>query len=150
MEFSFRRILDPSVELQETLWKNLQSESMKRLANPTLEEVTSLAILAENESTDPLDARKENLAAGLLALVYFGGMNLQCLWVDPRRQGQGLGSRMLQSAEDEARNLGCNIIWGHTFAFQARGFYEKAGYEVFGELPDYPPGHGCVFMKKDL
>ncbi|MCB1171654.1 MAG: GNAT family N-acetyltransferase [Leptospiraceae bacterium] len=150
MEFTFGKILDPSVGLQETLWKNLQSESMKRLANPALGEVTSLAITARRANTALPENQEENLAAGLLALVYFGGMNLQCLWVDPRFQGQGLGSKMLQSVEKEARQMGCNIIWGHTFAFQARGFYEKAGYEVFGELVDYPPGQGCVFMKKDL
>jgi hypothetical protein len=37
-----------------------------------------------------------------------------------------------------------------TFSFQARPFYERFGYEVFGELPDYPEGHSLYFMKKML
>jgi len=37
-----------------------------------------------------------------------------------------------------------------TFAFQARGFYEKHGYTVAGTLEDYPPGSAYFWMRKDL
>jgi hypothetical protein len=29
-------------------------------------------------------------------------------------------------------------VWVDTFEFQAPGFYQKLGYEVFGVLPDHP------------
>ena len=32
-----------------------------------------------------------------------------------------------------------------TFSFQARGFYDKVGYEEFGRL-DYPPDHHPAFF----
>ncbi len=35
-----------------------------------------------------------------------------------------------------------------TFSFQARGFYEALGYEVFGRLEEYPPGHERYFLRK--
>jgi len=35
-----------------------------------------------------------------------------------------------------------------TFSFQARPFYERHGYECFGELRDHPPGHSHYFMRK--
>ena len=38
----------------------------------------------------------------------------------------------------------------NTFDFQAPGFYEKLGFEVFGVLADYPPGHKRFFMVKRL
>ena len=41
-------------------------------------------------------------------------------------------------------------IWLDTFSFQARRFYEKLGYVVFGELPDYPAGHSRYFLQKRL
>jgi hypothetical protein len=37
-----------------------------------------------------------------------------------------------------------------TFSFQAPGFYHKHGYRVFGELPDFPPGHRRYYLTKDL
>lgn len=37
-----------------------------------------------------------------------------------------------------------------THSFQARPFYERFGYEVFGELSDHPAGHILYFMKKTL
>ena len=37
-----------------------------------------------------------------------------------------------------ARNL-------ETHSYEALGFYQKRGYEVFGTLEDYPPGHTQVF-----
>jgi hypothetical protein len=53
-------------------------------------------------------------------------------------------------AESEAVNRGCASSWLDTFSFQARGFYEKLGYRVFGELCDNPPGHTRFFLKKSL
>lgn len=35
-----------------------------------------------------------------------------------------------------------------TFSIQARGFYEKLGYEKFERL-DYPPAHWPGFPRKD-
>ncbi|GAQ00024.1 hypothetical protein NIES2104_65890 [Leptolyngbya sp. NIES-2104] len=37
-----------------------------------------------------------------------------------------------------------------TFSFQAPEFYQKLGYTVFGELPDFPIGHRRLFLKKVL
>jgi hypothetical protein len=37
-----------------------------------------------------------------------------------------------------------------TREFQARPFYERAGYRVFGELSDFPPGWKAYWMEKSL
>ena len=65
-------------------------------------------------------------------------------------RGQGYGSRLLLAAEEEARTQGCRGVFLSTFSFQARPFYERFGYEVFGELADYPAGHALYFMQKTL
>ena len=53
-------------------------------------------------------------------------------------------------AEGEARARGCTRAWVRTFRFQARGFYERLGYRVVGELVDYPPGEALYWMRKDF
>ncbi|UPG74187.1 GNAT family N-acetyltransferase [Roseomonas gilardii subsp. gilardii] len=65
-------------------------------------------------------------------------------------RGQGFGRRILRAAEEEAGRRGCRYAWLDTFSFQARGFYEKLGYTVFGTLEDYPAGHSRYFLRKTL
>jgi hypothetical protein len=52
--------------------------------------------------------------------------------------------------EAEAIRRGCHGAFLDTFSYQARPFYEKLGYEVFGTLEDYPPGHQRFYMRKRL
>jgi hypothetical protein len=52
-------------------------------------------------------------------------------------------------AEGEARARGCSRAKLRTFSFQARGFYEKEGYRIVGELRDDPPGKIFYWMRKD-
>jgi len=55
---------------------------------------------------------------------------------------------MLAQAEREALARGCRGAWLDTYSFQAREFYERQGYSVFGILDDYPPGQKRIFMQK--
>jgi GNAT superfamily N-acetyltransferase len=54
----------------------------------------------------------------------------------------------MNRAEIFARERGCIGMWLDTFEFQARGFYEKLGFEVFGTIEDHPVGMNRYFMKK--
>jgi hypothetical protein len=35
-----------------------------------------------------------------------------------------------------------------TFDFEARGFYERLGYRVYGELAGFPRGHSHLHLAK--
>lgn len=72
----------------------------------------------------------------------------QLLVVPEKLRLQGLGSKIMKIAEEEAIARNCIGAWLDTFEFQARGFYEKQGYACFGEIQDYPPGFSRFFMKK--
>lgn len=87
---------------------------------------------------------------GLLAEVYFGWMFVAILWVDGAHRGGGWGKALLEKAEGEAVARGCQGVWLDTFSFQAPGFYQKLGYDVFGTLEDYPPGFTRYFLRKRL
>lgn len=85
---------------------------------------------------------------GLKAHCYFGWMFVDWLWVSPDARGGGVGSAVLHAAEAEARTRGCIGAHLQTYSFQAPSFYAKHGYERFGEIDEYPPGHSCIWLKK--
>lgn len=58
--------------------------------------------------------------------------------------------RNLTLAEHEARQRGAKNAYLDTFSFQALNFYKRHGYQVFGELPNLPPGHQRYFLTKQL
>jgi GNAT superfamily N-acetyltransferase len=87
---------------------------------------------------------------GALGHVWGGWLDLDALWVSELFRGQGYGAKLLEAAEEEARAQGCHGVYLTTFSFQARTFYEKFGYEVIAEIPDYPKDHSYHVLKKSL
>jgi GNAT superfamily N-acetyltransferase len=88
------------------------------------------------------------IQGGLLAGIWGGWLDIAFLWVAESLRHHGYGSQLLQMAEDMARERRCRGAFLTTFSFQARPFYERFGYAVQAELPDYPPGHRFYFMRK--
>ncbi len=88
------------------------------------------------------------VVGGLYGDSSYGWTYVQLLVVPEAHRGKDLGTRLLAEAESFARDRGCRGVFLDTFDFQARGFYEKCGYSLFGELPG---GDGAVaryFMLK--
>lgn len=86
---------------------------------------------------------------GLWATTAHGWLYTQLLAVPEAARGQGLGRQLVLAAETQARQRGCHGAWVDT-QFGAVGFYERLGYQVFGTLPEYPPGFTRSFLKKSL
>lgn len=77
-------------------------------------------------------------------------MSIELIAVPEQHRGEGYGTKLMDLAEEVARANNCVGIWLDTFEFQARGFYEKLGFELFGELPNHPKGHKRFFLHKCL
>jgi GNAT superfamily N-acetyltransferase len=87
---------------------------------------------------------------GLAGVSFYDWFYVEFMVIPEPLRHAGWGSRLLLQAEAEAVRRACVGIWLDTFSFQARGFYEKHGYDVFGLLPNYPNGSQRVFMRKML
>jgi len=99
-----------------------------------------LAILIKDEAGATL--------GGLYGISMFRWLIVESLFVPERFRGAGTGTGIMRQAEDIARARGCIGVWLDTYSFQARGFYEKLGFSVFGQVDDHPPGEKRFFMQK--
>ncbi len=93
---------------------------------------------------------RDAILGGAYGHVWGGWLDLSLLWVAEPLRGKGYGRKLLEAAEDEARSQGCRGVFLSTFSFQARPFYERFGYEVIADVPDYPAGHTYHVLKKNL
>ena len=93
---------------------------------------------------------KGNVIAGILGGTYWGWMHVDILWVDASFRKKGIGSRLLKSAEEDARKRGCHSVHVDTMSWQAPEFYKKNGYKIISELNDIPTGHKKYHLIKKL
>ena len=87
---------------------------------------------------------------GIAADIFGGWVYISLLWVDENSRNRGLGTELLHRLEVEAIRFGCKYAHLDTYSFEAKPFYERAGYEVFARLDDYPLGYCKYFLKKAL
>jgi GNAT superfamily N-acetyltransferase len=85
---------------------------------------------------------------GLWGRTSWSWLFIELLFVPESYRGTGIGASLIRQAEAEAISRGCTGVWLDTYSFQARGFYERLGYTLFGTIEDYPPGHNRFFFKK--
>ena len=90
------------------------------------------------------------IVAGICGNTWGGCAEIRQFWVEDARRRQGLGTRMLQAAEQEARRRGCRLMLLMTFSFQAPAFYVKHGFEVVAVVDDHPCGHKNLLLRKRL
>ena len=105
-------------------------------------EFRTLAVLLKDESGQ--------IFGGLWGYTGRGWLFVELLGLPPEARGQGMGTRLMTMAMDEARQRGCIGVWLDTFSFQARPFYERLGFSVFGEINNYPTGHHRYFLARKL
>jgi len=135
----------PTMEIQTLDFQD--EEAMKSVFN---------GLLSHNEKFAPKNKRdftviirdNEVIVGVAMGESKYDWLILQYLWVEESFRGKGLGILLLQKLDELALNRNLIGIHTDTFEFQAREFYEKAGYKVFGEIANHPRGYKRYFLKK--
>ncbi len=92
----------------------------------------------------------EKIIAGLTGKTQWGGLLIEILWVHEDYRSQSLGAKLLDKAERIAIERQCQNIVVETMGFQAKDFYLKQGFEVFGTVENSEPRLNCYYLKKKL
>ena len=134
----FETLTDPPGDRLEPVSRGLDQYNRSVIGDYTY---SRIAVLAHDD--------EGRLVGGVYGDLLWDWLYIQTLWVDPGCRGQDIGARLVQQIEQAARAQGVMRAHLETTSFQALGFYQKLGYEVFGVLPDKPMGHDWYYLKKD-
>ena len=88
--------------------------------------------------------------AGLVGEFFGNWLCIEYLFVSEELRGKGIGRQLVETAETEARNHGCQFAFVDTFDFQAPLFYEKLGYKEEFVLREYPYSGSRHYYTKKL
>jgi GNAT superfamily N-acetyltransferase len=133
----------PSRDDLDTISQGIKSFNEEHMPDELVHEPdTRFAVFAKDE--------RGNVVGGIRATAFWNYCIIELLWLSEATRGKGIGSRLINETETYAREKGFQYIRTETLEFQAKPFYEKLGYEVFGELEDYPKGHTTYCLVKEL
>lgn len=133
----------PTGEEEERIDDELVAYNLQKVPCRQREPFVKFCRCARNE--------KGELIGGVLACsILWNILSIESLWVAPKYRGKGIASQLLSEVEKEAGAAGCYLAQLDTFDFQAKDFYEKQGYGIFGTLEDAPKGHRHFYMAKRL
>jgi GNAT superfamily N-acetyltransferase len=104
----------------------------------------------ENLAVVIRDVSSKEILGGLWGRTGWEWLTIEYIFVPDALQGQGVATRLIAIAEEEALNRGCHSAWLDTLNPKALRLYERLGYAVFGELKDYPVGSSRTFLQKKL
>lgn len=125
MEFTVTDAI--SEQDKEAVFQSLLEYNLARIEDKNPKD---LGVFLHNEA-----GRK---TAGFIGDTHGNWLTVKYLWVSDELRGQGVGSRILEQAEETARQRGCKYVFLDTFSFQAPEFYRRHGYREAFTLEEYP------------
>jgi GNAT superfamily N-acetyltransferase len=126
------------------------SESELRIIQDGLRKFNEAYIGAPHEEPVAVFLRDDanEIVGGLMGQIKWRWLYVARLWISDTHRGKGHGSALLGAAEQYARDKGCVGSHLDTFEYQARPFYEKLGYVLWGTLEGNPPGYRQFHLAK--
>ena len=133
----------PNTEDLKTISQGIESYNQNFVPDSVVyEKDTKFAVFARNELGEVI--------GGIRACAFWNYCIIELLWLSEETRGRGVGQALMREAEAFARDKGFEYVRTETLSFQAKPFYEKLGYRLYGELPDYPKGHTTYCLTKKL
>lgn len=90
------------------------------------------------------------LIGGAIGFIKYDWYFLDMLYIDEEYRKRKIGTSLINELENFARKEKLTGIRTDTWDFQAKEFYEKMGFKLFGELKDCPLGTINYFFEKKL
>ncbi|CAM2839967.1 Acetyltransferase [Legionella steigerwaltii] len=125
--------------ISKIIYENLKKFNESIIGNY---EAKPFIIHAQNDSLEVLGGIKGDIF-GTLCRVF-------TVWIHEQYRRKGLGRELFEQLDVFAKENNCTMIQLDTAEFQAKGFYEKLGYQVIATLPNNFMGYTSYILRKSL
>jgi N-acetylglutamate synthase-like GNAT family acetyltransferase len=128
------------------------SEKTIKFLEDRIYEYNSSVLKKDNGNLFSFVIRNEDgkIIGGIAGWTWANACEITQLWIDESMRKAGLGKSLLESAETEAKQKGCNIILIKSYEFQAPHFYEKHGYIEKCVLQNFPEQYNYFLFTKSI
>ena len=128
------------------------SHQLIQLLEDKIYEHNSATINKHDGSLFSKIVRDENtdIIAGIGGWTWANACEITQLWVSENVRGNGIGEKLLEAAEVEAKSKGCLTILVRSYNFQAPHFYERYGYKAELILDGFPDGYSYYILAKRI
>src|SRR5438552_18175877 len=96
------------------------------------------------------DPDTNEVLGGITGRTSLGLLFIDLVFLPDELRGGGLGSRILNLAEDEGRRRGRRAAMLYTISLQAPRFYARHGWRGFGKIACDPPSTSRILTTKAL
>ena len=94
--------------------------------------------------------QKNEWMGGLFAAVFWKGLHIRQLFLDPKLRGKGIGKERMMRAFSFAKEKGCHFACLETTNYQAYDFYKHFGFFKEFTRKGYTKGVELHMMRKDF
>ena len=121
MAFDLRRLTENDLPRLRQFWKENWGDEF----------VVAHGVIYHPDTLDGFVALDDDEWIGEIT-YYFSGNDCEIVSLDSLREGQGIGTMLIEKAIEEAREKGCKRIFLITTNdnLNALGFYQKRGFEL--------------------
>ena len=138
--------------------KNIKDQNFEKIIDANLHKFNreNCEWILKNTEEKPTNTRycnfgvynNDKLIGGAVGYIEWKWYFLDELWIEEEHRKNGIGTKLINEIEKCAKENNLLGVRMETWSFQARGFYEKMGYEIYATFEDCPPGTIDYFLKK--
>jgi ribosomal protein S18 acetylase RimI-like enzyme len=90
------------------------------------------------------------ILGGVEGVTYYGALYIDMLWVNEELRFQGIGTKLVQEAENIGKKRKCTFSTVNTMDWEALPFYKSLGYKVEFTRHGYEKQSQMYFLKKEF
>lgn len=140
---------DNNIEMKNIIHTNLRKNNREKcewLKNNISADIN----VSDIKNCNFLVYDNDKLIGGAIGFIQYNWYFLDLLYIDEEYRGQNIGTSLIKQIEAFAKKENLTGVRMETWDFQAKDFYEKLGYTVYGKIKNCPPGTIDYFLKKEF